>query len=784
MITETLTTELSTEVLTFHPDGPPAQFEVLVHNTSASFASFQLDLSAAGADTQTAHTWYRVAPAVSSKIPSGARTRFQIELLAMPPVPVGFSGTMNLTVRVSSLELRDEDRQILRLVVEGNSRIPPRLVLPVSSFQVYPEKNLEIPVQVHNLNRQAVDIHLALAGLPRLWLPEGDEKPLHLQSGQTLDVRFFCQLPAPTAAPSRRYPLTVTATQANTLPVIAQASLEVLPQGYLIMACEPQQQRLPQRRGWFYNSPLAQTTFAVQFTNEGNVAQSVEASAHYTLPQLQRRFGGTAIDPVATESNGAMPPLGQSSTIALEEQAPETRRDLQPLPSPPLDVAIDAPVEDWDHSPRRRPYLQITPPERLVEVGETATLDLEVVHPLPWLGWPRRRQLKVEGYTSGSDLHLRQEQEFLDIQVLPVIPFWLQLAAAGMGILLTLWLWWAFLHRGHRGVVNAVQFSGQGHELISAGDDQALLRWGIFGRVEWRSRTWRRDKALRVAAYRPNNNNQIWVGFENGQIEGWDLLSKRVYTLNYAQDDRVFDLALPAAGQTLFSAHGSGLVLEWNITPGQIPLSQTQPQRGFETGFAVQALAMAGAAEQHLVAAGRFNRLVLLDLETETFQPLDYPPGDGNQYIWDVATAAEKPTLLAVADSQGRLSLWDLAPCLPGNFPGGGNQPCRLLDDWGTGHEGLPVRSIALSADGCYLVSGGEDGHVVMWPLNSEGRRRPGAQEGVRWHRGRGAATSVDIQQQARRLLVAYGTESGAVNLEARPIPASTLPPGECAVGR
>jgi hypothetical protein len=206
MKTQALTTTLSTEVLTFYPEGPPPTFEVTVHNVSQTFASFQLDMAAAGVETQVAPTWYRVAPAISSKIPGGARTRFQVSILAVPPLPSGFSGTVNLTLRVSSLELRQEDRQILRLVVEGRSRLPPRLTVPSPALQSHPQGETMIPVQVQNLNRQSVDIHLRLTGIPAAWLPDGFEKPLHLPAQEEATVEFRCLLPEPSAAPSGQYP--------------------------------------------------------------------------------------------------------------------------------------------------------------------------------------------------------------------------------------------------------------------------------------------------------------------------------------------------------------------------------------------------------------------------------------------------------------------------------------------------------------------------------------------------------------------------------------------------
>ena len=785
MKTQALTTTLSTEVLTFHPEGPPPTFEVTVHNVSQTFASFQLDMAAAGVEAQVAPTWYRVAPAISSKIPGGARTRFQVSILAVPPLPSGFSGTMNLTLRVSSLELRQEDRQILRLVVEGRSRLPPRLTVPSPALQGHPQGETMVPVQVQNLNRQAVDVHLRLTGIPSAWLPDGYEKPLHLPAQEEATVAFRCLLPEPSAAPSGQYPLTLTAEQAETVAVTAEARLTVRPQGHVTLTCTPSETTLPPQPSRWWNARRAAATYHLTFANFSNADQGALATARYDRDRDNRALVA-APPPLAEITPGDEAEIASDTTATAEP--PDETGAVPPAPKAPIAIASEAGViddpsaeEEPANLPRRGAVLTLSPPQAAVARGGETTVDLTVIRSLPLLGWPRRKQLKVEGAIADPDVPLRQGEQTLELRIFPVVPFWLQLLAGALGIVAALVLWWYFFQRGHQGAVNSVTFEGSGHELLSASDDQTLRRWVVRrGSQEGRKDLIRTDKAIRVARYRPVNNDQIWVGYENGEMQGWDLQTRRTYTLAFNRDDRVFDIVLPWGGRRLISGHGSGLVLEWDITPGQIRLSQTEPQRGFNAGFAIQALALAGADQEQLIVAGRYNRLAILDLPTEQLRPLNYPSGGGNQFILDVAIAPEKPTLMAVVDNEGRLSLWNLAPCLPGDTPLDSNQPCQVLDEWSTGHQEAPVRSVAFSADGCYLVSGGEDGRVMLWPLSTQGQRRPDAQEGQRWFRGRQNVTAVAIQQTPQRLMVAYGLERGQVRVRSRGIRPSSLPPGEC----
>ncbi|MEO0488540.1 MAG: WD40 repeat domain-containing protein, partial [Cyanobacteria bacterium J06659_2] len=130
-----LTTVLSTQIVRFKPGGPPQQFDVAVQNHSPNFATLQLELLASGVNPTTTEAWYSLAPDLSAMIPTGDRTHFSVQILAVPPVPGGFVGTMTLTVRVFSPELRIEDRQVVKLIVEGKGSAPLEVALSRSTLR-------------------------------------------------------------------------------------------------------------------------------------------------------------------------------------------------------------------------------------------------------------------------------------------------------------------------------------------------------------------------------------------------------------------------------------------------------------------------------------------------------------------------------------------------------------------------------------------------------------------------------------------------------------------------
>lgn len=744
-------------------------FEVTVNNDSDQFAAFQLELSAAGTDTKMSHPWYRIAPSVSSKIPSGDQTRFYVEIFDIPPISSNFTGTMNLTVRVFSLELRDEDRQVMRLVIEGTGVVPPKLDFPTRKFQVYPGNLVEIPLQVQNLNRQATDVVVVLSGLEPRWFQDGMEKHLYLQAGETAQFNVVCHIPDPAKAPSRPYVLVAEARQAKAVPVQAEALLTILPMGYVELVCEPMRQQIPMRSGTWKNPGSAIATYDLGFTSYGNVPQRIEVHVEYELPRDNQTSPLVEIAPplVLPPPPGTPTETGSPSPGSLTSAGTLT----EPSPAPPAETVVAPPVD----APRGH-YLSLTPAVVDVAVGETQHVTLSVRRHLPWLGWPRMKRLRIKGLLSDTRLELRNAEPTLELRILPVIPFWLQILAAVSGLLLAVVVWWWMHSRGHADAVNSVEFNGQGTEVISVSNDQSVIRWWVEGKaLIHKGALYEGDKAIRVVRYRPVGNDTVWLGFENGDIGGLGLLNRQQFAFSFAKDDRIFDLVMSQDGRTLYSGHGSGLVLAWNTSPDQIQLTEDTPQRKFQTDFAVRALALMGEDENQLAIAGRFNQLVLFNLADDSYRTANYPMGGTNDYILDLATAAAKPDRVVVADNQGQISIWDFSRCMVAKAA-----ECEVIDQWPTPHGGEAVQSVALTDDGCYLVSGGDDGRVMLWPLSTAGGRLSDKLEGEEIRRSKSPINSVDVIRKQNQLFVVSGGDDHKVRLNIVKLKAGQLAPGQC----
>ncbi|MDJ0703923.1 MAG: WD40 repeat domain-containing protein [Leptolyngbyaceae cyanobacterium MO_188.B28] len=731
---KSISSELSESVLQFAPGGDPVSFDITVYNSSDQFASFQVALVAAGADANQ-RGWYRLSPSVSAKIPPGDQTQFKAHILSAPPVPGGFTGSMNLTARVYSTELRDEDRKDLRLIITGEGLLAPKITLPKKKFKAHPQEQIEVRAKIYNPNRKSLEVVLELAGLESTWLPEGVQKSLTLAPSQEKEVLFPCELPSPPQAPSGVYPFSLKILQPEVSSPSPQLLLEVFPKGFVEFQCDPLEQWLPENPNRWFNPRHGSTEYTLTFDNQSNV-----------------RLAGTV-----------------SVVDEAEEEARQKQRQFRlPLRIKP---GSDDSVEEAD-AVKLPDGVTLDSPQVFMEPGESGDLTLTVHKRLPWFGWARQKRLQVEASLVDAQLDLRNEDETLELNILPVIPVWLQLLAGLAGLCLIGALWILLTQRGHTKAVHTVQFNGAGTEAVSGSSDQTIRRWRVRqNRLEPKGVVDRGDEAVRVIQYRPVNNNWVAAGLENGVIQVRSLLNEDDGSLVRMKDDRVFDLAFDQDARTLWSAHGSGLVLNWALTPNSrlsrgdnpqpIRLEGMDPDKGF--GFALSAITLGGSADNLLAVGGRYQKLVLLDLISGRFSPVVRSARIGTQteYINSLEIAEEQPTLLAAGDTQGFVSLWNMEACLSSAAT------CEPLDEW-LAHGGDAVRSVALSSDGCYLVSAGDDGRVRLWFLTRAGKRSVTWEDrdtGQVLRRSKQAVNAVDILQRENQLLIVSGGDDRKVRL-------------------
>jgi WD40 repeat protein len=726
--------------LTFNGEN---EFDVVVTNASQEFTSFQLELIAPGLDPQTDIEWYTVEPEVCAKKPPGARTSFHIAI-KKAPIPA-YETTLDLTLNVFSVERANlSTSQPISLTIEKPRRSL-RIYLPAKELKVFPGDDVEIPVIVYNLDSKSATVILSILKLDVNWLVvqpgavSAVEQTLTIEPGDSQKTSFRCQPPKHFSTLSQRYPFTVEVRSTTShFSTREQGNLEVLPQGTVIFDCDPDEQTIPASGQSSPQKQRGAATYTLQFENDSNQPQT---------------------------------------------------------------ITIDVSESD-------RPSVKvITPPPLILQPGEAQEALLVAQKHRPWFGLSQRFLLEVapvlvQSESEDSAIQPHPSSKTLELKVLPMISPALQIGGPLLALLL-LWLLWLLRPVGHQSVVNFVRFSGDGTTVLSGSSDQTVRRWFVNRTIwqpdrllhgEWSALRLnspdnisdRIGKAVRVLRH-GQKNNLVAVGLEDGTIQLWDTAFTAPQKILYRGTDRVFDLVFTRDSRLLFSGHGSGIVRLWAIAPGQqprssirqirtsigegLPPTRTEPQRIYFP-FAVAALAISEPenAAPMLAVAGQFNRLVLWDWNTNTLYSVPYTLStSGPQSVMGMEQAivslATANNLLVAADNQGYITIWDVRNrhC---NVPNRNEGQCQLqvLDQWQTGHGGQPVRGVALTQDGKYLSSVGDDGRVMLWTLD-QGKRSANRQQGELLADYPIRLNSVDITEKNNTLFITSDADHNRVML-------------------
>ncbi|MEH2354994.1 hypothetical protein [Nostoc sp.] len=729
---------LSTQNLTFRPGDTPVSFEVTVNNDSDRFVNFQIEITAAGEIRNTGYRWYRLEPEVAAAKPPGSSTIFQV-FVFNTPIP-GFVGTVNLMVNIFSPQLAQQSRLVLRLKIERDNR-PTHLSveLPVREFQVYPRNSVDIPVRVRNLGQQPTEVMLRFTGVDPSWLAGSAERRLPLDPGGLAEATFQCQPPSVVQAPSQNYPFTIEAVSNNGYPTNAEGNIEVLPVGFIDFTTTEKHLKIPSKSAWLPDWKSDTASFELLFKNASNLNQEINV-------QVQGR--------------------------------------------------------DW-----RKCSFKKLPETANLHLGETSKVILDVKTKRPWIGIGKTLLLEAKSELSDQRLGSTDPAtQTLEVETLPIIPLWLQLAAiALLAALLALIL----QPRGvmHTRSVNSVRFSGIGLSVVSGSNDCTLRLWRIGTDSLDPDNTVRyagqplaceqlqqpkglmaiTDDAVQVLRFMPLQNNRVAVGLDNGVIELRDVPSgANISELQDPKDqkaDRVFDLAFTPNSLNLFSGYGSGKVRVWSRSATNTNFL-TEPQvidiqsRLKLSRFQVRALNLSPDAKT-LVIAGNFKRFILWQwnqtqsdkqsptLSVQNLEKLD-PLVGPEDYIWGLAFVPDSTgKILATSDSAGFITIWDLNQCQtiknPNPLEKVNELNCLQLDRWSASKTS--VRTLAFSDDGSLLVSGGDDGRVLVWYLTPEHKLdKTKAAEGKQIYKSYKKINSIDLKTNQGTMIVS-GDEDFQVKL-------------------
>ena len=189
------------------------------------------------------------------------------------------------------------------------------------------------------------------------------------------------------------------------------------------------------------------------------------------------------------------------------------------------------------------------------------------------------------------------------------------------------------------------------------------------------------------------NNGLIIAGDDDGTILVWDLDTKELIQELEGEYDCIESVAICSKGQLVVSGHRSNVIKVWSLAAGKRTMS-IQAHSSYVTSVAIS------AKDEYVVSGNVDKTIVVSSLNTgELIRVLKGHSGKVN------SVAISKNDLYIVSGSDDNtVRVWNLAS---------GDQ-FRVLE----GHDDM-VESVAISSNGSFVVSGSRDQTIRIWGVNS-----------------------------------------------------------------
>jgi WD40 repeat protein len=246
---------------------------------------------------------------------------------------------------------------------------------------------------------------------------------------------------------------------------------------------------------------------------------------------------------------------------------------------------------------------------------------------------------------------------------------------------------------GHTLEVNDAAFTSDGARMLSSSEDTTLVLWDVESGTPIRRMQHPNNAETRGVVILPGDQQALSTG-ANPDIIRWDLNSGQPIDRLRGHRGTVYSVAVSADGTRVLSSGDDNTVIEWDLQRGA-PITFLRGHGGYIRQ------AVFSADGTHALSASADKTVRVWDLDNGAEQ-LRLTSAD---QVNTISLSADTK-VLATGSDDGVARLWDLASGKPtGSY------------NW---HE-RDVKSVALSPDGKYLLTGGgkRDGALILTNLQT-----------------------------------------------------------------